>query len=93
MSAYWACGQFGSWFPHLFLCDSLHDGPKGRDSWYPHWAKEEQDNGFTIHSNSITLLCVFSISVSWSEIRMSQILSANSSSDLFENVYVNVGCM
>lgn len=23
---------------HLLLCDSFHDGPKGRDGGYPHWA-------------------------------------------------------
>lgn len=49
-------------------------------------AAGERDNGFTDHSNCVTFPALFSISASWGKIRISQILSANSSPDLFENV-------
>lgn len=35
----WMCTVGCLKVPYLFLCDSFHDGTKGRDSGYPHWAK------------------------------------------------------
>ena len=48
-------------------------------------AAGERDNGFTDRRNCVTFPALFSLSRSRGKIKISQILSANSSMNLFEN--------